>query len=97
MGSLNVNILTLIYESVTMCELFSNLESQLQRSNEVLESIADEALDSHYHMQVLSLSFSIFSLILGSMVIETLDSKSNIQGPGFLPHYLNLSLPTPTV
>jgi hypothetical protein len=31
------------------------------------------------------------------MVIETLDSHSNIQGPGFLPHYLNLSLPTPTV
>ena len=97
MGSLNVNILTLIYESVTMCELFSNLESQLQRSNEVLERIADEALDSRYHMQVLSLSFSICSLILDSMVIETLDYNSNIQRPGLLPHNLNLSLPTPTV
>ena len=80
-----------------MCELFSNLESQLQRSNEVLERIADEALDSHYHMQVHSLSLSILSLILDSIVIETLGSHSNIQGPGFLPHYLNLFLPTPTV
>ena len=97
MGSLNVNILTLMYERVLMCELFSNLESQLQRSNEVLERIADEALDSSYHVQVLSLSSSIRSLILDSMVIETLDSHSNIQGPGFLSHYLNLSLPTPTV